>query len=253
MTRAIMHGCNGHMGRVITDICKNDENIEIVAGIDLFDGIENDYPVFKTLDDCDVDADVIIDFCSAKAVDGLLDYCEKTKMPVVLCTTGLSDEQIARVSQVAKTVPVLRSANMSLGINTLMDLLKKATAVFADAGFDVEIVEKHHNQKLDAPSGSALALADSINEVLNNEYAYKYDRSQERKKREKKEIGISAVRGGNIVGEHEVIFAGTDEVITFKHTAYSKGVFAKGAVEAAKFMKGKIAGLYDMKDVIAAK
>ena len=253
MTRAIMHGCNGHMGRVITDICKNDENIEIVAGIDLFDGIENDYPVFKTLDDCDVDADVIIDFCSAKAVDGLLDYCEKTKMPVVLCTTGLSDEQIARVSQVAKTVPVLRSANMSLGINTLMDFLKKATAVFADAGFDVEIVEKHHNQKLDAPSGTALALADSINEVLNNEYAYKYDRSQERKKREKKEIGISAVRGGNIVGEHEVIFAGTDEVITFKHTAYSKGVFAKGAVEAAKFMKGKTAGLYDMKDVIAAK
>ena len=253
MTRAIMHGCNGHMGRVITDICKNDENIEIVAGIDLFDGIENDYPVFKTLDDCDVDAVVIIDFCSAKAVDGLLDYCEKTKMPVVLCTTGLSDEQIARVSQVAKTVPVLRSANMSLGINTLMDLLKKATAVFADAGFDVEIVEKHHNQKLDAPSGTALALADSINEVLNNEYAYKYDRSQERKKREKKEIGISAVRGGNIVGEHEVIFAGTDEVITFKHTAYSKGVFAKGAVEAAKFMKGKTAGLYDMKDVIAAK
>lgn len=253
MTRAIMHGCNGHMGRVITDICKNDENIEIVAGIDLFDGIENDYPVFKTLDDCDVDADVIIDFCSAKAVDGLLDYCEKTKMPVVLCTTGLSDEQIARVSQVAKTVPVLRSANMSLGINTLMDLLKKATAVFADAGFDVEIVEKHHNQKLDAPSGTALALADSINEVLNNEYAYKYDRSQERKKREKKEIGISAVRGGNIVGEHEVIFAGTDEVITFKHTAYSKGVFAKGAVEAAKFTKGKTAGLYDMKDVIAAK
>lgn len=253
MTRAIMHGCNGHMGRVITDICKNDENIEIVAGIDLFDDIENDYPVFKTLDDCDVDADVIIDFCSAKAVDGLLDYCEKTKMPVVLCTTGLSDEQIARVSQVAKTVPVLRSANMSLGINTLMDLLKKATAVFADAGFDVEIVEKHHNQKLDAPSGTALALADSINEVLNNEYAYKYDRSQERKKREKKEIGISAVRGGNIVGEHEVIFAGTDEVITFKHTAYSKGVFAKGAVEAAKFMKGKTAGLYDMKDVIAAK
>ena len=253
MTRAIMHGCNGHMGRVITDICKNDENIEIVAGIDLFDGIENDYPVFKTLDDCDVDADVIIDFCSAKAVDGLLDYCEKTKMPVVLCTTGLSDEQIARVSQVAKKVPVLCSANMSLGINTLMDLLKKATAVFADAGFDVEIVEKHHNQKLDAPSGTALALADSINEVLNNEYAYKYDRSQERKKREKKEIGISAVRGGNIVGEHEVIFAGTDEVITFKHTAYSKGVFAKGAVEAAKFMKGKTAGLYDMKDVIAAK
>ncbi len=253
MTRAIMHGCNGHMGRVITDICKEDENIEIVAGIDLFDGIENDYPVFKSLEDCTVDADVIIDFCSAKAVDGLLDYCEKTKIPLVLCTTGLSEEQIARVSEVAKVAPILRSANMSLGINTLMDLLKKATAVFADAGFDIEIVEKHHNQKLDAPSGTALALADSINEVLDNEYSYKYDRSQERKKREKKEIGISAVRGGNIVGEHEVIFAGMDEVITFQHTAYSKGVFAKGAVEAAKFMKGKGAGLYDMKEVIAAK
>lgn len=253
MTRAIMHGCNGHMGRVITDICKEDENIEIVAGIDLFDGIENDYPVFKSLEDCTVEADVIIDFCSAKAVDGLLDYCEKTKIPLVLCTTGLSEEQIARVSEVAKVAPILRSANMSLGINTLMDLLKKATAVFADAGFDIEIVEKHHNQKLDAPSGTALALADSINEVLDNEYSYKYDRSQERKKREKKEIGISAVRGGNIVGEHEVIFAGMDEVITFQHTAYSKGVFAKGAVEAAKFMKGKGAGLYDMKEVIAAK
>lgn len=253
MTRAIMHGCNGHMGRVITDICKEDENIEIVAGIDLFDGIENDYPVFKSLEECTVDADVIIDFCSAKAVDGLLDYCEKTKIPLVLCTTGLSEEQIARVSEVAKVAPILRSANMSLGINTLMDLLKKATAVFADAGFDIEIVEKHHNQKLDAPSGTALALADSINEVLDNEYSYKYDRSQERKKREKKEIGISAVRGGNIVGEHEVIFAGMDEVITFQHTAYSKGVFAKGAVEAAKFMKGKGAGLYDMKEVIAAK
>ncbi len=253
MTKVIMHGCNGHMGRVITDICKEDEAVEIVAGIDLFQGIDNAYPVFSSLAECDIEADVIIDFCNAKAVDGLLDYCEKTKTPVVLCTTGLSDEQLARVNEVAKTSAVLRSANMSLGINTLMDLLKKATAVFAEAGFDIEIVEKHHNQKLDAPSGTAIALADSINEVLDNEYAYTYDRSKEMKKREKKEIGISAVRGGNIVGEHDVIFAGMDEVITFSHTAYSKGVFAKGAVEAAKFMKGKQAGLYDMKDVIAAK
>lgn len=253
MTRVIMHGCNGHMGQVITDICKEDEKIEIVAGIDLYDGIKNDYPVFPDLESCDVQADVIIDFCNAKAVDGLLDYCEKTKMPVVLCTTGLDEVQIERVNQVSKKVAILRSANMSLGINTLMDLLQKATAVFADAGFDIEIVEKHHNQKLDAPSGTALALADSINQVLDNTYTYKYDRSQERKKREKKEIGISAVRGGSIVGEHDVIFAGTDEVITFQHTAYSKNVFAKGAVEAAKFMKGKGAGLYDMKDVIAAK
>lgn len=252
MTRVIMHGCNGHMGQVITGLCREDENIEIVAGIDLYDGIKNDYPVFASLRDCDVEADVIIDFCNAKAVDGLLDYCRETKMPVVLCTTGLSDEQIARVSEVSKETAILRSANMSLGINTLMDLVKKATAVFAEAGFDIEIVEKHHNQKLDAPSGTAIALADAINEELNNEYEYKYDRSQERKKREKKEIGISAVRGGNIVGEHDVIFAGTDEVITIQHTAYSKGVFGKGAMEAAKFLKGKPAGLYDMKDVIAS-
>ena len=252
MTRVIMHGCNGHMGQVITGLCKEDDNIEIVAGIDLYDGIKNDYPVFASLRDCDVEADVIIDFCNAKAVDGLLDYCRETKMPVVLCTTGLSEEQLTRVEEVSKTVPILRSANMSLGINTLMDLVKKATAVFAEAGFDIEIVEKHHNQKLDAPSGTAIALADAINEELNNEYEYKYDRSQERKKREKKEIGISAVRGGNIVGEHDVIFAGTDEVITIQHTAYSKGVFGKGAMEAAKFLKGKPAGLYDMRDVIAS-
>ena len=247
-----MHGCNGHMGQVITGLCKEDDNIEIVAGIDLYDGIKNDYPVFASLRDCDVEADVIIDFCNAKAVDGLLDYCQETKMPVVLCTTGLSDEQLARVSEASEKTAILRSANMSLGINTLMDLVKKATAVFAEAGFDIEIVEKHHNQKLDAPSGTAIALADAINEELNNEYKYKYDRSQERKKREKKEIGISAVRGGNIVGEHDVIFAGTDEVITIQHTAYSKGVFGKGAMEAAKFLKGKPAGLYDMKDVIAS-
>lgn len=157
------------------------------------------------------------------------------------------------MEKTSQKVAVLKSANMSLGINTLMDLLKKATAVFADAGFDIEIVEKHHNQKLDAPSGTAIALADSMNEVLHHEYQYKYDRSAERKKRDKKEIGIQAVRGGNIVGEHEVIFAGTDEVITFKHTAYSKGVFGKGAVEAAKFLAEKPAGFYDMSDVIAAK
>ncbi len=253
MIKVIMHGCNGHMGQVITGICKEDENVEIVAGIDLYNGIENTYPVFPNLKECDVKADVIIDFCNAKAVDALLDYCQETKTPVVLCTTGLSEEQLARVASVSKETAILRSANMSLGINTLMDLLKRATAVFADAGFDIEIVEKHHNQKLDAPSGTAIALADAINEELNNAYEYKFDRSQERKQREKKEIGISAVRGGNIVGEHDVIFAGMDEVITFSHTAYSKGVFAKGAVEAAKFMNGKPAGLYDMKDVIDAK
>lgn len=253
MIKAIMHGCNGHMGQTITALCKDDPGIEIVAGIDLFDGIKNDYPVFGSLEECTVEADVIIDFANAGAVDGLLEYGVRKQIPIVLCTTGLSEEQLVKVDEASRQVAILKSANMSLGINTLMDLLKKATAVFADAGFDIEIVEKHHNQKLDAPSGTAIALADSMNEVLNHEYHYKYDRSAERKKREKKEIGIQAVRGGNIVGEHEVIFAGTDEVITFKHTAYSKGVFGKGAIEAAKFLAGKPAGFYDMSDVISAK
>ena len=188
-----------------------------------------------------------------RSVDVLVDYCVEKQIPVVLCTTGLSEEQLQKVEQAYEKVAILKSANMSLGINTLMELLKKAATVFAPAGFDMEIVEKHHHQKLDAPSGTALALADSMNDALEDAYTYKYDRSQERKKRDKYEIGISAVRGGNIVGEHEVIFAGQDEVIEFKHTAYSKAVFAKDAVEAAKFLNGKGAGHYDMADVIAAK
>lgn len=250
MIKVIMHGCNGKMGQVITGLLAQDEEAQIVAGIDLSDHINNSYPVFPSLEECNVEADVIIDFASAKAIDGLLDYCEKTKMPVVLCTTGLSEEQLIRVKKVSETTPVLKSANMSLGINMLFKLLKEAAGILAPAGFDIEIVEKHHNLKIDAPSGTALALADSINDELNNEYEYIFDRSQVRQKRDKKEIGISAVRGGTIVGDHDVIFAGTDEVVTFSHTAYSKSVFAKGAIQAAKFLAGKPAGMYDMRDVI---
>ena len=172
------------------------------------------------------------------------------KVPCVLCTTGLSGEQLAKIEEASKEVAILKSANMSLGINTLLKLLKDAAAVLAPAGFDIEIVEKHHNLKVDAPSGTALALADSINEEFENEYEYIYDRSQKREKRSKKEIGISAVRGGTIVGDHDVIFAGVDEVITFSHTAYSKAVFGKGAVQAAKFLAGKPAGYYNMSHVI---
>ena len=250
MIRVIMHGCNGKMGQVITGLCKEDPDVEIVAGIDVVDNRENGYPVFTDIDACDVEADVIIDFAAAVAVDKLLDYGVRTQTPIVLCTTGLSDEQLAKVKECSAKVAILKSANMSLGINTLMKLLKDAAKVFSPAGYDIEIVEKHHNQKVDAPSGTALALADSINEACNEQYEYVYDRSKVRKKRDKKELGISAVRGGTIVGEHEVIFAGIDEVIEFKHTAYSKSVFAKGAVEAGKFLKGKPAGMYDMADVI---
>lgn len=250
MVRIIMHGCNGKMGRVITELAAADKNAEIVAGVDKYTEVQNTYPVFETIDLCDVEADVVIDFSNAGAVDGLLEYCENRKLPVVLCTTGLSDEQLKKVEKAAEKTAVLKSANMSLGINLLMKLLKDAAKVLAPAGYDIELVERHHNQKLDAPSGTALALADSVNEALNNEYGYVYDRSRERKKREEKEIGISAVRGGTIVGEHEVIFAGLDEVIEFKHTAYSRSVFGKGALEAAKFLAGQTAGMYDMSDVI---
>lgn len=250
MVNVIMHGCNGKMGRVITNLVSHDNDIEIVAGVDAYTGIDNEYPVFTSIKECTVKADVIIDFAVTSAIDNLLDYSVSTKTPVVICTTGLSAEQLEKVNEASKKVAVLRSANMSLGINTLMKLLKTATEVLANRGFDIEIVEKHHNQKVDAPSGTALALADCMNQVLDNQYDYTYDRSTVRQKRAKNEIGISAVRGGTIVGEHEVIFAGIDEVIEIKHTAYSKAIFAKGAIDAAKFLKGKEAGLYNMADVI---
>ena len=251
MGKNIMHGCNGHMGQVISGLVEKDPEAEIVAGIDIADQGKNSYPVFTNIEECQVEADAVIDFSSPKAFGRLMDFCEKRNLPVVLCTTGLNEEQLARVEESAKKIPVLKSANMSLGINTLLKLVQDAARVLATAGFDMEIVEKHHNLKVDAPSGTALALADSLNEAMDNQYHYVYDRSQRREQRDSKEIGISAVRGGTIVGEHEVIFAGPDEVIEFKHTAYSKAVFGKGAVEAAKFLAGKQAGRYDMSDVIA--
>lgn len=250
MIKMIMHGCNGRMGQVITGIVNGDDGLAIVAGVDLNDTVNNSYPVFKSLNECTEEADVIVDFANAKAVDSLLDYCEKKKVPVVLCTTGLSEAQLERVNQVSGRVAVLRSANMSLGVNMLLKMVKEAAQTLSPAGFDIEIVEKHHNQKVDAPSGTAVALADSINEAMDDAFTYKYDRSTERVKRDKKEIGISSVRGGSIVGEHDIIFAGQDEVVTFSHTAYSKAIFAKGAVEAAKFLAGKEPGLYTMADVI---
>ena len=250
MIRAILNGCNGRMGRVITDICREDGEIELAAGVDIYDGIANDYPVVPNISVCDVKADVILDFSNAKAVDDLLVYSAERQLPVVLCTTGLSEEQLRKVQETAKHTAILRSANMSLGINMLLKLLKEAASTLSPAGFDIEIVEKHHNLKVDAPSGTAIALADTVNEALDHSCHYVYDRSNVRAKREEKEIGISAVRGGTIVGDHDVIFAGADEVVTFSHRAYSKAVFGKGAVQAAKFLAGKPAGMYSMSDVI---
>lgn len=253
MVKAIMNGCNGRMGHVIVDIAEADNDISIVAGVDKFGENNYSFKTFKSLSEVDVEADVVIDFSNASGVDELLDTCADKKLPVVLCTTGLSEEQIAHVKETSSKVAVLKSANMSVGVNVLMKVLKEAARTLAGSGFDMEIVEKHHNQKLDAPSGTAVSLADVINEAAGGDYEYVYDRSQKREKRSEKEIGISAVRGGTIVGDHDVIFAGTDEVITFSHRAYSRAIFGKGAVEAAKFLAGKTAGMYDMADALGLK
>ena len=235
MVKVMMYGCNGYMGHVICNLIKDMENVTVAAGIDPCPGDQKDFPVFASLDECNVDVDVIIDFSAAVAVDGVLDYAAAKKIPLVECTTDLSEEQLAHLEEASKQTAILRSANMSLGVNTLLEMVKTAAKILGEAGFDIDIVEKHHRRKLDAPSGTA------------------FDRSERRMQRPQDEIGISAVRGGTIVGEHEIIFAGTDEVIEFKHTAYSRAVFGKGAVEAAVYLADKPAGLYDMKDVISEK
>jgi len=238
---------------MITGLVKDGEGAEIVAGVDVFDDGTLGYPVYKSITEVQEEADAIIDFSNPATLDATLEYAIEKNVPVVLCTTGYSDEQLAQINAASEKVALLKSANMSLGINTIMELLKTATNVFGEAGFDIEIVEQHHHNKLDAPSGTALALADAINEAADGKYEYVYDRSQKREKRDAKELGISAVRAGSIPGIHDVIFAGPDEVIEIKHTVYSRAVFGNGAISAAKFLSGKPAGMYGMKDVIAAQ
>ena len=250
MVKIILHGCNGAMGQVIAGLALQDSQVEIVAGVDLNTEQKNGFPVYSSLDEVKEQADAVVDFASAKAVDGLLDDCIRRKLPLVLCTTGLSQEQLEAVKAAPAQIPVLRSANMSLGVNLLFKLVAEAAKTLAASGFDIEIVEKHHNQKMDAPSGTALALADAVNEAMDNQYHYVYDRSCRREKRDPLEIGISSVRGGSIVGDHDVIFAGKDEVVTISHTAYSKAIFGKGALAAALYLKGKEPGMYTMADVI---
>ena len=250
MTKMLLVGCNGRMGKVITELAAGDADIEISAGVDVAGECAGKYPVVSSFDEVAAEVDVIVDFSSPKVFDAMLDYALANKLPVVVCTTGLSEEQIARLDSAVEQIAVLRSANMSLGVNLLIKLVKEAAQTLAKAGFDIEIVERHHNQKKDAPSGTALALADSINEGLDNAYEYVYDRSDRVQKRDPKEIGISAVRGGNIPGTHEVIFAGMDEVVELTHLAYSRSIFGKGAISAAKFLAGKSPKFYSMADVI---
>ena len=253
MTGILLSGCNGKMGKAVTKSVAESTDCEIVGGIDIFSESLSGYPVFSTpanvTNDITEKADVIIDFSNPAALSGLLEYAVKNSIPAVISTTGLSDTQINLIKDASKKIPVFFSANMSLGVNLVCELAKKAANVLGDA-FDIEIIEMHHNQKIDAPSGTALMIADSIKEELDGDVKYEYDRHSKREKRTKKEIGIHAVRGGTITGEHQVIFAGLDEIITISHSARSKELFATGAISAAKFICGKPAGLYKMADML---
>lgn len=250
MTNILLHGCNGRLGQAIIRIIKDHPNLNLVAGVDPNLSIPNPFPVFDNINACTITADVIIDFSTASAVRPLLEYAIAKKVAVVVCTTGLSTEDVDFLHEASKYIPIFFSANMSLGVNLLMTLAKRATEVLSDSGFDIEIIEKHHNQKVDAPSGTALAIADAITNTLDERYALRYDRSQVREKRPKNEIGIHAIRGGTIVGEHDIMFAGNDEVITLSHSASSKEVFAVGALKAANFINGKMPGLYNMEHLL---
>ena len=252
MLKIALSGCNGRMGRVITDIVSTRDGMEIVAGFDLNTAKNGDFPVYADPFEFQGECDVIIDFSNASSTEHLLAYCEKHHTPVIICTTGHSAEQLTKIREASTKVPVFRSGNMSIGINLMSELLRKCAAVLGDK-YDVEIIEKHHNQKLDAPSGTALMLADAVADALPYKAEYVYDRHERREKRPAHEIGISAIRGGTIVGEHSVLFCGRDEIIEIKHTALSREVFAVGAVDAAAFMAGcKQPGMYDMNDVIAS-
>ncbi len=249
MVNLLLCGCNGKMGRAVTACVDARCDCAVVAGVDLNTESHAGYPVYANPRNCMAQPDAVIDFSHPSALDKTLEYAIEHKIPAVIATTGYSEAQIAQIHAAAKSIPVFFTANMSLGINLLAELCKKAAQVLGDE-FDVEIIERHHNQKLDAPSGTALMLAHAVEEGLDYEPTYVYDRHAVRQKRDKKEIGFSSVRGGNIVGEHEVMFAGHDEIVTLTHSARSKEVFAVGAVNAALFMVGKPAGLYSMADLM---
>ncbi len=248
MVSVILSGANGKMGHVVADLILNNEDCKIVAGVDINGKSECDFPVYKSFDD--VTGDVIIDFSNPSALDNILSFAIKNKTGVVLATTGYSKEHIDKIKEASKLIPIFFTFNMSLGINLLVNLAKKAYSVLGES-FDIEIIEKHHNQKIDAPSGTAIMLAEAINEEANNAYDFVFDRHNVRHARNNKELGIHTVRGGTIVGEHEVIFAGKDEIVTLAHSARSKDIFAVGSIKAACFIKGKPPGLYNMAHLIS--
>lgn len=251
MINLIISGCSGRMGHVVEEICVSDPSVNVVAGFDILGSSDHDFPVYTSPDQFEGNADVVIDFSHPAALTPLLSFCKKRGVSAVLATTGYSPEQLAEIDEAAKDVPIFRSANMSLGINVVIELIKKAASILD--GYDIEIVERHHNRKVDAPSGTALMLADAAASAVPYDANYVYDRHNVRQPREKHEIGISALRGGTIVGDHEVIFAGRDEVIELHHHAASREIFANGAVKASKFLIGKEPGLYSMADLVAAQ
>ena len=250
MLKIIISGCNGHMGRVVETLCANDPAVEVCAGFDILGTSDREFPVYTSPAQFTSEADAIIDFSSPAALDGLLEFAKTRKIPLILATTGYAPDQEAQVGAAALEVPIFRSANMSLGINVLLELVKKAASVLGDS-YDIEIVERHHRRKVDAPSGTALMIANAAAQSCGHKTEYVYERHSTRSPRDKKEIGISAVRGGTIVGEHEIIFAGHDEIMEIKHTALSREIFAQGALEAAKFIAGVTQpGLYDMSALV---
>lgn len=249
MLKILLSGCNGKMGRVITNLFLEQSAFKITAGFDAVDIHSNAYPVYKSLSECKIDIDVIIDFSNACVLEPLLEFALFRKIPIVIATTGHSEEQIHKIEQASRIIPIFRSANMSLGINLVAEFVEKAAKVLGDS-FDIEIIEKHHNQKVDSPSGTALMLADLINSAVSEPKQYVFDRHSIHEKRKSNEIGIHSVRGGTIVGEHSTIFAGKDEIIEINHSALSRNVFGKGALAAVNFIYNQKPGLYSMKDII---
>lgn len=249
MVKIILNGCNGKMGKFVTAAVKAREDMEIVAGIDIFGESDGGFPVYASIDEIKEEADALIDFSNSASLNSVVAGCVGRKLPAVICTTGLSSEQIESLNEASKEIPVFFSANMSIGVNLLVELSKTA-AKFLGGSFDIEIVEAHHNQKVDAPSGTALMIADAIKGELEGDIDYEYNRQAKREKRPRSEIGIHSVRGGNIVGEHEVIFAGNDEIVKISHSARSRALFATGAVNAAVFIADKKPGMYSMSDML---
>ena len=249
MINLVISGCNGRMGKVVAELCRQEPSVHIVAGIDANPQKLDTFPVYADPLEYTGNADVVIDFSSPLALDGLLQFCKMRKIGIVLATTGYSDEQLEKIQETAQEIPIFKSANMSLGINVLMELVRSAAKILS--GYDIEIIERHHNKKLDAPSGTALMIADAAASSVDYDAAYIYERESVRRPRDPKEIGISSVRGGTIVGEHEVLFAGPDELIEIKHTALSRQIFANGAVKAAIYLAGhKQPGMYNMTNLV---